>query len=317
MSNDTKATVGSGNRQYKDALFKFIFGSEERKEFTLELYNALNGTDYTDTSLVEFKTLEDVMYINYHNDVACMIDQNIINLWEEQSTWNPNMALRMLMYSVSLWSNHLFSTKQDMTYRRLVKIPYVNCVVLYNGKESEPATRTISIRDNFSGECPKYVTPLDFSVMVYNINTKAGKELLSRCKPLLEYSWVISKVQEYTDESKSLGIPYLDRLTIAIEKALNGIPESFALRKILLAKQEEVISMLLTEFDAKMHDEIVYDDGYDKGVVQGIEQGAKQMRVNNVVSFRNAGASIEMIMQALGFSREEVLNILAEHKKKE
>lgn len=95
-NNNEKVTAWSGKKQYKDALFKFIFGSEERKEFTLALYNALNGTKYKDSTQIKFTTLEDVMFINYHNDVACMIDQSVINLWEEQSTWNPNMALRML-----------------------------------------------------------------------------------------------------------------------------------------------------------------------------------------------------------------------------
>lgn len=148
-----------------------------------------------------------------------------------------------------------------------------------------------------------------FSVMVYNINTKVGKELLSRCKPLLEYSWVISKIQEYTDESKSLGIPYLDRLTIAIEKALNGIPESFALRKILLAKQEEVISMLLTEFDAKRHDEVVYDDGYDKGIKLGKLEMIKSMLEKNF--------SKEQVADVAGISLEELDEILSEEKEKD
>lgn len=29
------------NREYKDRLFKFIFGNPEKKEWTLSLYNAL------------------------------------------------------------------------------------------------------------------------------------------------------------------------------------------------------------------------------------------------------------------------------------
>lgn len=34
--------------RYKDSLFVFLFGSEKRKKYTLSLYNALNGTNYTD-----------------------------------------------------------------------------------------------------------------------------------------------------------------------------------------------------------------------------------------------------------------------------
>ncbi len=300
---NNKAVSGNGNKQYRDALFKYIFGSEERKQYTLELYNALNGTEYTDASKIQYKTLEDVMYINYHNDVACMIDSNLINLWEEQSTWNPNMALRLLTYSVSMWSNYLYSTKQEMSSKTLVKIPYVNCVVLYNGSDKEPATRTVNINDNFLGERPKSATPLEFEVMVYNINTKAGKELLSRCEPLSEYSWIITKVQEYTEENKHNGMAYPECLTVAIKKTLKNIPKDYVLRNALLAKQEEVIQMLLTEFDAKRHDEIIYDDGYE------------QAQKDGVVSFYSAGVAIETIAKALKLSEKEVLTILAEKSK--
>ena len=34
------------NRQYKDSLFRFIFGREENKQNLLDLYNALNNSDY-------------------------------------------------------------------------------------------------------------------------------------------------------------------------------------------------------------------------------------------------------------------------------
>ena len=37
---------GTFNRQYKDTLFRIIFG--EHKENALVLYNAINGTEYSD-----------------------------------------------------------------------------------------------------------------------------------------------------------------------------------------------------------------------------------------------------------------------------
>lgn len=33
--------------EYKDRLFKFIFGNPENKQWTLSLYTAVNGTSYT------------------------------------------------------------------------------------------------------------------------------------------------------------------------------------------------------------------------------------------------------------------------------
>lgn len=66
-----------GNRQYKDRLFIFLFGKEERKEWTLELYNAINGTDYTDASAIEINTLDNVLFMGMRNDVSFIIDGNL------------------------------------------------------------------------------------------------------------------------------------------------------------------------------------------------------------------------------------------------
>lgn len=98
MTVEDKAHTGDGNRQYKDSLFCFLFGKEERKEYTLALYNMFNETDYTDLDDLKIMTLDNVLFINYRNDVACMIDSNVINLWEEQSSWNPNMGLRFFFF---------------------------------------------------------------------------------------------------------------------------------------------------------------------------------------------------------------------------
>ena len=56
------------NRQYKDTLFKIIFG--EHKEHALALYNAINKTDYTDLENLKIITLEDALYIDVKNDVG-------------------------------------------------------------------------------------------------------------------------------------------------------------------------------------------------------------------------------------------------------
>lgn len=38
-------------KDYKDRLFKFIFGNLENRKWTLSLYNAVNGTDYSNPDL--------------------------------------------------------------------------------------------------------------------------------------------------------------------------------------------------------------------------------------------------------------------------
>ena len=53
------------NPEYKDRLFKFIFGreTEESKRWRLQLYNALNGTNITDPDELKINTIENVRLI--------------------------------------------------------------------------------------------------------------------------------------------------------------------------------------------------------------------------------------------------------------
>ena len=74
-------------REYKDSIFRMLF--KDRKNL-LSLYNAVNGTDYIDPETLEITTLENVICLNMKNDVSFVIDDEL-NLYEHQSTVNPNM----------------------------------------------------------------------------------------------------------------------------------------------------------------------------------------------------------------------------------
>lgn len=50
--------------EYKDRVFKFIFGNPEHKKWTLSLYNAINGTQYTDEGMIRFNTIGDAVYMS-------------------------------------------------------------------------------------------------------------------------------------------------------------------------------------------------------------------------------------------------------------
>ena len=89
----SKQETPSVNREYKDRLFKYIFGREEHKDWTLSLYNAINGSDYKDPSEISFTTIEDVVYLRMKNDVSFLLLDNVI-FWEQQSSVNPNLPVR-------------------------------------------------------------------------------------------------------------------------------------------------------------------------------------------------------------------------------
>ncbi|MDR1363621.1 MAG: Rpn family recombination-promoting nuclease/putative transposase, partial [Spirochaetaceae bacterium] len=83
------------NRGYKDSVFTLLFNNEER---LLELYNAIEGTNYTDAGDIKINTLRDIIFLDKVNDVSFEFRKKQIVLIEHQSTINPNMALRLLMY---------------------------------------------------------------------------------------------------------------------------------------------------------------------------------------------------------------------------
>ena len=83
-----------GKRTYKDELFRMVFS--EKKDL-LELYNAVNSTDYHNIDDLEINTLDNALYLSVKNDVSFLIDCTM-NLYEHQSSYNPNMPLRGLFF---------------------------------------------------------------------------------------------------------------------------------------------------------------------------------------------------------------------------
>lgn len=123
------------NKKYKDRLFQLLFGSEKYKENTLALYNALNGTSYSNADAVEIYTIDDVIYIDMKNDVAFILDSEM-NLWEHQSTYNPNMPLRGLLYFGKLYDKYVIETYRDIYRNRLVTCLHQTILCFITGKKN-------------------------------------------------------------------------------------------------------------------------------------------------------------------------------------
>ena len=122
------------NREYRDRLFKFLFGNPENKAWTLSLYNAVNGTAYTDAGDIVLTTIEDAVYMNMKNDVSFLV-ADAMSFFEQQSTFNPNMPMRFLIYAGMVYSKYI---EQTASYRQFSmaqqKAPTPKCVCFYNGK---------------------------------------------------------------------------------------------------------------------------------------------------------------------------------------
>ena len=122
--SQTELIQGSPNKHYRDRLFKAIFGrdTEQSKRWRLDLYNALNGTHYSDPDTLEVNTIENVIYMTMKNDISFLVDSQM-TLYEQQSTYNPNMPLRGFFYFSQLYQMYIEKNDKNILVTKLIKIP--------------------------------------------------------------------------------------------------------------------------------------------------------------------------------------------------
>ena len=252
-----KKTGNKINRRYKDRLFYALFGSEERKRLTLELYNAINQTDYDNPDDLQLNTIEDVVYMGMKNDVSFLLASDL-NMYEQQSTWNPNMPLRCFLYAAHALEKYLYDTRNSsrLLTSTLVKVPTPRLVVLYNGIQENDDT-VLSLSDCFENPGGD----IDVIVHVYNINP--GHRLPGCCRPLEDYSRFISA---YRDRITSVGAEQ------AANEALDSLPEG-EVKNYILSQKGEVIDMLLTEYDEEETLKVVAEDARAEGEAIGMAKG--------------------------------------------
>ena len=249
-------------REYKDRLFCYIFGSEAHKEWTLSLYNAVNGSSYTDPSAITIATLTQVVYMGMHNDVAFLIADEI-NLYEQQSTYNPNMPLRLLQYTGNIYEKLVMLRRENKYGKRLIRLPVPKLVVFYNGTADMPDEVELRLSDAFP-EDKRSEADITVRVRMVNINAGRSPGVVASCKPLDEYAWLVARIRRNEREADPAA---------AIDAALDAMPESFLIKRYLDANRVEVKKMLLTEYNETQTMELFKEEGREEGRIQGRAEG--------------------------------------------
>ena len=240
------------NNNSKDRVFKLIFGRNENREWTLSLYNAVNGSSYTNPEDITITTVEDALYLSMKNDVSFLIAETM-NLYEHQSTYNPNMPVRMLMYAGMVYSKYTEEKDINMYSSALKRLPVPRLVTFYNGiKETEDRV-ILRLSDAF----PEGSNPdIEVTVLMLNINYGRNRELMEHCKPLNDYSQFVETMRRL----KSEGLPPEESVHLAIRRLDNDSP----IRKYLLANEAEVKMLAITEYDEKRQRELDRRDGEER-----------------------------------------------------
>lgn len=305
MSN-TQANV-SINRQHKDRLFTMIFGDNKNKKNILSLYNALHNTNYTNEDDVEITTIEDALYINMKNDVSFLLD-NCLSLWEHQSTFNPNMPVRGLMYYGNLYNSYIDERCLPIYDSKLVKLPLPKYIVFYNGTAKHEAIKKLKLSDAFIQEDSNH--EFEWTATMINLNKGKNDELLSKCKVLSDYMTLINKINYYKKTT--------DILKDAIELAINECIEENVLADFLKKQRGDVMLTCLTEFSEELYKKGLLEKGRELGREEGLEEAS----IENAKNFFNNDVSYEVVRQSIKHLTDEQLQkiyaeVMAEKKKNE
>ena len=223
-----------------DSLFIAVFGkdSERSKRWRLELYNALNNTNYKDPNALKLNTLENVLFIKMHNDVSFLIDSQI-TLYEHQRTTNQNMPLRGFFYFAQLYHKYLIDAEEQLTTSKMIKIPNPNYIVFYNGDTNRDEDYEMRLSDAFMIEDKS--GKFEWTARVLNINKDYNLSLQNKCKALYDYIQFTSRI----NENKEKGMTNEK----VIDEAIDWASEQNLLEGFIKEQKAEVKMTLLTEFN--------------------------------------------------------------------
>lgn len=257
------------NHLYKDRLFKVIFGSPENKHNALSLYNALNGTDYKNPQDLTVYTIENAVYMGMNNDFSFILDGSL-SLYEQQSTFNPNMPLRGLFYLSKQYEKYVEDNRLLLYSSSRKMIPTPNYVVFYNGNTELPDKSILKLSDSFTRKSDNdYVPAIEVRALVLNINAGKNGELLELCRPLMDYANFINHVKINIQN----GMINEDAVENAVDYA---IKENY-LDGWFKAHRAEAIGMILTEYDEKQVMQQLADEYMEEGMKKGMDKGMDNM----------------------------------------
>ena len=274
------------NKEYKSDVFSMLLQDKKR---AMEIYNAINGTDYDDPELVEMTTLDDKSFsLTVRNDASFILDANL-SLYEHQSTYCPNMPLRDLLYFASIIQKQIKAQKRDIYGGRILKIPVPHFVVFYNGKENAPDQYDLRLSDAFEKETEN--PEIELVCHVYNINNGKNVPLLSKCQTLREYMYFVDMVRKNNEISGNL--------EDAIEKAINKCMEENVLRDFLAQHREEVMHVMTLDYTFERRLEMQRAEAIEDGERIGKEIGKEEKLSEQIRKKIQKGKPLDQIADEL------------------
>ena len=288
------------NREYKSDVFSMLLEDRAR---ALDVYNAMAGTAYTDPEIIEVHTLESGVSLTVHNDASFVVSMDsVLNIYEHQSTYNPNMPLRELIYFVTIIKK-LIENRYLLSHK-LVKIPTPKFAVFYNGEKTRPEREVLKLSDAYENRSDE--PQLELICTVYNINPGNNEDLKKRSQTLREYMIFVGYVNENLAKAKKGEKDY----ETAIRDAVNRCIAEDILKNFLLERGEDVQKIMMFDLTYEKQMENAkqewFNDGVEKGRTSGIAEGTVRHLVTSVVKKVQKNKTLDQIADELEESVEDI-----------
>ena len=299
------------SKEYKDRLFRLVF--REKKDL-LDLYNAVNDTHYNNADELHIVTLENMLYLKMKNDISFLVS-DVLNLYEHQSSFNPNMPVRGLNYFADTYREYIEINGLDIYGEKLIRLPMPQYIVFYNGMKEEPDRVELRLSDAFLCQNPEDNGCLECRATMININYGHNEELMDRCKRLKDYAVFVNRIRE--NERRGMA------LNEAVELAVNSCINEGILADILKKNRAEVCNLILYEYDEQRQLAIAREgamkagreEGRIEGRTAGREEGRAAEQVTIIRNMAGKGLNPSAIADMLGLEEgyvKKVLYLLAE-----
>lgn len=244
-------------REHKSSLFATMLSEKENQ---LKVYNYLNNSDYTNPDEIEVTTIEEILFIGRKNDASFILD-NVMNLYEHQSTYNPNMPLRGLFYFSELYENYIIKHKLNIYGTKLLQIPTPKYVIFYKGSMPAETVTELKLSDLF---IRKDIEPdIEVRATMICLNETAN---VKKCEPLYGFALYNDKFVEY-NETMEAEKAALKAIEYCID---NGVMADFFMRK-----KAECMGSILRDYSEEEIWKMIGNDYYEDGKARGIESGIK------------------------------------------
>ncbi|MDD6441092.1 MAG: hypothetical protein PUG71_03125 [bacterium] len=189
------------------------------------------------------------------NDLAFVIT-GTMNLYEHQSTYNPNLPVRFLIYLAEEYQQIVEQAEESIYGKKQISLPTPQCIVFYNGEAEAPEEQILKLSDAFENKERK--ADVELTVRMLNINHGHNNALMEKCRTLAEYAQFVAVSRPMQE---------------ALEEAVEYCIDHGILSEFLRRHRSEVLGMLLEEFDVEKYERTIKKEGYEEGHASGLQEG--------------------------------------------